>query len=313
MPTLPQLKTAIEKRAALRADTEALRLFHGETEGDPRISIESFAGHLWVYEWETAQPRVNAQELVTALKQLTEVKSVSWNFRPRGGKAHDEAIAFDGSPPSSVIVRELSSQYDIRFQQVRHAGLFLDHLPLRRWLEKPPLKLGRVINTFSYTGSLSMAAMRGGAEFVTTLDLSRPTIEWAKKNAELNGFSAEKMDFIYGDYFDWIPRLKKKGERFQTFIVDPPSFSRGDKKTFSTKTDLPALFDTAIEVLDPRGAYLIASVNSEFLTPDQFLVPIREAAARAKRSMQVVQELAADPVQFPNSNHLKGWIVRLRS
>ncbi len=313
MPTLPQLKTAIEKRAPLLNDTEALRIFHGETEGDPRISIESFAGHLWVYEWETAQPRVDQGLLVQELRSLMEVKSISWNYRPRGGKAHDEAVAIDGTPPASVIVRELSSKYDIRFQQVRHAGLFLDHLPLRRWLENPPMKLGRVINTFSYTGSLSMAAMQGGAEFVTTLDLSRPTIDWARKNAELNGFPAEKMNFIFGDYFEWLPRLKKRGELFQTFIVDPPSFSRGDKKTFSTKTDLPALFDAAIEMLDPKGAYLIASVNSEFLTPEQFLRSIREAAARAKRSLQIVQELVADPVQFPNSNHLKGWIVRLRA
>ena len=313
MPALSELKSAIAKRAPLAKDSEALRIYHGETEGDPRISVESFAGHLWVYEWETDRPRVNQAEWIQALRDSIDVQSISWNYRPRGGKAHDEAVGVYGEPPAAIEVRELSSRYEIRFQKMRHPGLFLDHLPLRRWLEHPPQKLGRVINTFSYTGSLSMAAMRGGAEFALTLDLSRPTIEWARRNAELNGFPAERMDFIYGDYFDWLPKLKKRGEVFQTFIVDPPSFSRSDKKNFSTKTDLPALFDAAVDVLDPKGAYLIASVNSEFLTPDQFLRAIRDSATRAKRSAQVVQELAADPVQFPNSNHLKGWIVRLRA
>src|SRR6202041_44691 len=142
----------------------------------------------------------------------------------------------------------------------KHPGLFLDHAPLRAWLKENSKGLN-VLNTFAYTGSLSVAAGVGGAKKVTTLDLSRPTLEWARENWELNRLAEKNSDFIFGDYFEWIPRLAKKNQLFDCVILDPPSFSRGKKGGFSTTKDLRTLHELALDCVAPEGV-LVTSINS---------------------------------------------------
>lgn len=179
-----------------------------------------------------------------------------------------------------------------------------------------------MLNTFAYTGSLSVACGKAGAAYVTTLDLSKPTIRWAEENWDANALPRDSARFIAGDAFDWLPRLRKKMERFDCIILDPPSFSRGPSGAFSTSQDLAALHELAFALLAP-GGHLVTSINSANVTRTKFLSEIHTAAKAsglAKEDLLIVREITQPPDTFPalapekdkdeESRYLKGWIFR---
>src|SRR6478609_4052570 len=179
----------------------------------------------------------------------------------------------------------------------------------------------RVLNTFAYTGSLSVAAGIGGAAHVTTLDLSKATMRWAEANGELNGLQGDRARWIAGDVFEWLPRLGKEIKQgkislYDMVIMDPPSFSRSEKGAFSTAKDLPQLHALALDIITP-GGLLITSINSAKISWEQFEKDILHAAKQCGRQLQVLKRLE-QPETFPNWLHeqaseryLKGYIFRV--
>jgi 23S rRNA G2069 N7-methylase RlmK/C1962 C5-methylase RlmI len=323
MSITKSLELAWKKRESRFATTEAIRVFHGP--GDAQgvfqaFAVEKFCDHYWIFEWDvggdspSALPAPQREDVLLLVEFLKSknAKSVVYLSRPKGKIPDPSAECLWGTPPEWVDIKENHAYFRIRFQNTRHPGLFLDHEPLRLWLETSgKLKNKRVLNTFSYTGSLSVACAMGGACFVKTLDLSKPTLAWARENWELNHLPAENADFIYGDYFEWLPRLHKKGERFDVVILDPPSFSRGTKGRFSTLKDLVPLHELALSVLNPEGL-LITSINSAKLSVSDFRKEIDIASQNQKRKLSVLRTLEAPSDSFPNAKYLKGWIFEAR-
>jgi 23S rRNA (cytosine1962-C5)-methyltransferase len=82
-----------------------------------------------------------------------------------------------------------------------------------------------ILNCFAYTCGFSLCAAKAGAR-TTSLDLSKKYLEWGKRNFALNGLDPAAHDFIYGDTFDWLRRLAKKGRAFDAVVLDPPTFSQ---------------------------------------------------------------------------------------
>ena len=161
-----------------------------------------------------------------------------------------------------------------------------------------------------------MACGKGGARSVTTVDLSKPTIEWAKVNGELNGLSADRMDYIFGDTFEWLAKFAKKQKRYDCVILDPPSFSR-DKKgsTFSTSRDLTRLHEGVLSVLEPGGT-IVTSINSANVPVDKYEQDLVASARKAKRDFQVIHRFDL-PETFPtglgqsrDQRYLNGFILR---
>jgi len=307
------------KQSGIFERTQALRVFHGagEGQGDSRFfAVDRFGDHYWVTEWEggLTAPRSNAQltQIVEFLKTLG-AQSVVGLSRPEKGVA-PEAKTFWGNPPSGRFeVHENQLKFWIQLGNTRHPGLFLDHEPLRRWLVGNVRGL-KVLNAFAYTGSLSVASGYGGARHITTLDLSQPSIRWANENAKLNNIEDARCRWIAGDVFEWLPRLKREKESYDCIILDPPSFSRGNKGRFSTSKDLPALHSLAMELLTPEGL-LITSINSANLNWKKYEADVLEAAT-AKKMRFRIQRTIDLPETFPtllgdeSSRYLKGWILQ---
>lgn len=309
------LEEAWGRRAAhdLLKKMGALRIFHGPGEGDrgsieSSFSIDQFGDHYWVTEWEGAEARAAVCDF---LKKRGAVSAVVLARPVRGVPA--TAVPILGDPPEEFQTRELWSPagngcFLIRFLNQRHPGLFLDHAPLRGWLYQNARRW-KVLNTFAYTGSLSVAAARGGAAHVTTLDLSKTTLAWAQRNWELNQLPADGARWIAGDYFEWLPRLKREGALFDCVILDPPSFSHGKKGVFSTAKDLVKLHALSLEVLAP-GGHLVTSINSAHVTTRKFEGEVTQACREQGRKFSIVRTLKL-PETFPVAeSYLKGWILR---
>lgn len=324
MPQAKELTSAWQRREQkqLFADTQALRVFHGPGEGTGILrsfAIDRFGDHYWVTRWdEGAEGQALAQDLAQALSMVAEflgnlgAASVVWLGRPEKGVPALPKVLLGKAPEVRFEVIEQGARFWIRLLETRHPGLFLDHAPLRLWL-KEHARGWRVLNTFAYTGSLSVACGLGAAAQVTTLDLSRPTIQWAQDNWQLNGLGPSAR-FIAGDVFEWLPRLRREGQVFDCVILDPPSFSRGKKATFSTAKDLKRLHELALDLL-PESGWLVTSINSANVSWSKYESDVM-AAAREKRIELRVARKIEQPESFPakpgspETSYLKGWVFK---
>lgn len=324
------LSAAWERRTdlALWEKSQALRVFHGPGEGQGLLdsfSIDRFGDQYWVTEWQSqshaGDPLPFSEGGRAAIRRFLEQKGAQAGVlleRPLQGLPPLPMVLLGQPTEERFAVQEGVARYWIQLLGARHPGLFLDHLPLREWLSQHSRGLN-CLNTFAYTGSLSIASAHGGASHVTTLDISKATIDWARANWSLNGFSEERGRFISGDVFEWLPRLKRQGERYDCVILDPPSFSRGKKGNFSTARDLSRLHELALELLTSRGV-LVTSINSASIPWKRFEADIGDALRRTGKAAKELKRLSL-PETFPTlpgpshevDRYLKGLIYQVSS
>jgi 23S rRNA (cytosine1962-C5)-methyltransferase len=219
--------------------------------------------------------------------------------------------------PEAFTVQENGVRYEMRFDQGYSVGLFLDQRDNRRRLLTghvasnfsllgSPVANPEVLNCFAYTCAFSVCAALGGAR-ATSLDLSKKYLDWGRRNFELNGLDPSAHDFIFGDVFDWLRRLGKKGRQFDCVLLDPPTFSRSKEHgDFRAERDYGTLAASAAAVLKPGGT-LFASTNAARLEPEVFLGQIRAALAGVGR--RVVQEHSVpQPPDFPVSREEPAYL-----
>jgi 23S rRNA (cytosine1962-C5)-methyltransferase len=154
-----------------------------------------------------------------------------------------------------------------------------------------------VLNTFAYTCGFSVAAALGGAR-VTSLDLSKKYLDWGRDNFTANGLDPAAHDFIFGDCFDWIRRLAKKGRRYHAVILDPPTFSQSKQSgVFRVQKDFGKLVTDALGVLE-SGGVLFASSNAANWPAEEFLASVRQAVAGSRRRI-LAEHYVPQPPDFP--------------
>ncbi len=140
------------------------------------------------------------------------------------------------------------------------AGLFLDQRANRAQVRNGGVQ--RLLNTFAYTCSFSLAAALAGAETVS-IDLSKKSLDRGRENFALNNIPSGTESghrFLAEDVLDVLPRLSRKGELFDAIILDPPTFSRGHKgRKFQVEQDFEALFLAALEVATPQARILLST------------------------------------------------------
>jgi 23S rRNA (cytosine1962-C5)-methyltransferase len=163
----------------------------------------------------------------------------------------------DPSLPLQTTVSEAGVRYGLDFSAGYSTGLFLDQRQNRAWVRRHAG--GRFLNTFSYTCSFSVCAALAGAETLS-VDLSRKSLSRGQLNFELNGLDPKKHRFFATDVRDSFPRLARKGERFDTIILDPPTFSTSHSKgRFRVEDDMGELVEAALEVAAPRARLLLST------------------------------------------------------
>lgn len=297
------LRTAIIDSKA----TDAFRLIHGASDGWPRWYVERLGDYLLS---QGESPLSNVQRAaLDALPRRIYHKTLSRYVR-RASATESSPQSVLGEPaPERFVVRENGVKFELSFKEGYSVGLFLDqrdnrhrfltgHVAAEFALHTPHSAL-RVLNTFAYTCGFSVCAALAGAH-TTSLDLSKKYLEWGKRNFALNGLNPALHDFIYGDTFDWLKRLMKKGRSFDVVILDPPTFSQSKASgVFRAEKDYGKLVAVALSALKPGGV-LFASTNAAGLAPEKFLDQIHQAIRDARR--EIIQEhYAPQPPDFPIS------------
>lgn len=174
----------------------------------------------------------------------------------------DAPILIDGPGNLDPVVQiqELGIQAGADFSAGYSVGWFCDQRENRRWLESG-IRPVKVLNCFAYTGAFSLTGVRAGA-VTTSVDLSKKSLQRARENFRRNGFDDRRHRFLADDVFQVLPRLARRGDRFDAIILDPPTFSRGASgRVFRAEDQLGELLAMAIEVSEP-GAWILISTNA---------------------------------------------------
>jgi 23S rRNA (cytosine1962-C5)-methyltransferase len=297
------LSQAFSQRAALPeiadGSTTAYRLVDGLGDGWPGVEIDCYGGHWVVQTREAAFPEMLRHTLPDGCR------SVWWKRLDQQDKQAPHCVL--GEPtPGPFAVWELGLNYEIDLTAGYSQGLFLDQRPQRARMMERLAAAGpgqRVLNLFAYTCAFSVAAASCGA-VTTSVDLSRPYLDWGKRNFALNGLDPEAHFLCRGDSFEWLRRFAKKGRTWDGIVVDPPTFSRNaDGKVFRVEHDFPSLTALCLEVLSP-GGWLLASTNHRGLTPPRFRALVEEGAALAGRRAASLQP-GKMPPDFTDAPYLK--------
>ncbi len=166
-------------------------------------------------------------------------------------------ITGDAAGPLLTTVAENGVRYGLDFGAGYSAGLFIDQRANRAYVRRAAPR--RLLNTFAYTCSFSVVAALTGAETVS-IDLSKKSIDRGRENFALNELDATKHRFYADDVLDVLPRLARKREQFDVIILDPPTFSRGNKgRRFQVEQDLETLLLAALEIAAPRAKILLST------------------------------------------------------
>lgn len=199
--------------------------------------------------------------------------------------------------PLNTVVTEGGVRYGLDFAAGYSHGLFLDQRANRAQLRL--LKPKRVLNTFAYTCSFTVVAGLEGAETLS-VDLSKKSLERGKQNLALNGISEAKHRFIADDAQELMPRLERKGERFDVIILDPPTFSRNDKgRLWQVEQHFEDLVNAALEVAMPKCAILLSTNCTKLDT----VALERRSRLCAKIKRRAVDYLRIAPqVDFPSGH-----------
>jgi 23S rRNA (cytosine1962-C5)-methyltransferase len=180
-------------------------------------------------------------------------------FLPKQNAERTAPVLLEGDPAGALtaIVTENGVRYGIDFAAGYSAGLFIDQRANRAFLRRFAPK--RLLNTFAYTCSFSVAAALAGAQTVS-IDLSKKSLSRGRDNFTLNELPVERHRFVAGDVLDFLPRLARRGEKFDAIVLDPPTFSRDNRgRRWQVENDLEDLLLRALELAAPNAAILISS------------------------------------------------------
>ncbi len=264
----PLLNASLEKRTAwLEAPhTRAFRLFEGYTEGLPGLRIEIFARTAVLFNLARPPQRLeSAVEQAAALlpRALPWLESILLKVRHAPQEADRRGKLLRGEKlPRRIEENGVRYALDLRLNQ--DAGFYVEMRALRAWLQARAAGW-KALNTFAYTGALGVAALAGGAQRVVQTDLKRRFLNLAKESCTLNGLPLRKEDFVSGDFFSVTARLRRKGERFDCVILDPPFFSRTSHGRVDAQGNYRALLNKVRPLVAP-GGWLVAVNNALYLS-----------------------------------------------
>lgn len=177
-----------------------------------------------------------------------------------------------GEEKTERIVPEGGLRFILNLTDYLDTGLFLDHR-ITRGMVREAAAGKRVLNLFCYTGSFSVYAAHGGADEVTSVDLSKTYINWAKRNMQYNKlYHPDKHDFIHDDVLEWLKNVPR--ERYDLIICDPPTFSNSKRMddNFDVQRDHVQLLKTLLRILTDDGQ-LFFSNNYRGFTLDRDAIP----------------------------------------
>jgi 23S rRNA (cytosine1962-C5)-methyltransferase len=309
-----RLQAAIARRAASGRGSDAMRLVHAESDGVPGLIVDRYADTLvvqilsagaerWRAFWGQALMRLTGAKAVYERSDV-EVRALE-GLAPRTGP-------LVGDVAGMVRISEDAIAYDVDLVNGQKTGFYLDQRD-NRALAAMLAADAEALNAFCYTGGFSLSALKGGARSVTSIDTSEEALALARRNVEINGLDAGRMEWLAADVFVQLRKFRDQGRKFGLIVLDPPKFAPTEKHVPNAARAYKDINLWAMKLLAP-GGHLLTFSCSGAVSPDLFQKIVAGAAADARVDLQIRKHLGAAldhpvSIHFPEGEYLKGlWL-----
>jgi 23S rRNA (cytosine1962-C5)-methyltransferase len=261
---------------ARRLNVSCYRIYDHDLPEFP-FAIELYEDRIYVAEYRRGHS-MSDEEHAQWLEQSFEIIGRVLNLpteniysRERKRLSHRESQQYEkqNSTFQFFKVEENGLKFLVNLSDYLDTGLFLDHRITREMVRKEANNR-RALNLFCYTGSFSVYAAAGEAAAVTSVDLSKTYLEWAKDNFVINKFKDEKkFHFIHADATQYLKALQPGS--FDLIIIDPPTFSNSKrmKDFFDVQRDHVELIKDALLALSENGIIYFSTNYSKFTLDEE--------------------------------------------
>lgn len=296
------------------------RQVHGEADGLPGLILDRYDDVL-VGQIGTAGLEVRKAELVAAIHAVHAPAALLWKSDGAGraleGLAEETLLPAGGRPVEHLRVQEGALRFEIPLAHAQKTGWFYDQRDNR---DRVDALLGvaivgqSMLDICSYQGGWALRALHAGAAHATCVDASADALAGCVHNAGLNGIAATRLQTLRGAAMDVLRELPDDA-RFGLVVADPPAFIKRRKDAQAGAIAYARLFAAAMRRVQ-HGGYLVACSCSHHYPAEALLDALRDAAARQRRALRVLAELAQGvdhPVHpaLPETRYLKGLLCAL--
>lgn len=307
----------IRKAYSLRKDlnkTAVCRLIFSEADYLPGLVVDKYGDYLVIQSTTAGIDRV----LPIIEKHLREL------FNPKGIYLRSDIPirtkeglelkkGFLGKPFEPIIkIEENGVKLEIDLENGQKTGYFLDQQENRCILGTFSADK-TILDCYSHTGGFALNALKNHAKFVTAVDISELATKQIKKNAELNNFI--NLEIVTEDVMRFLPELVEANKKYDIVVLDPPAFTKTKDSVKTAYNGYKKINQLAMQVVED-GGYLFTFSCSRYMTRTLFLEMLQEAAIKAKRRIQIIEERMQSKdhpmlLGSENSYYLKCFILRV--
>jgi len=300
------------RKPLLQTNTNSYRLLYGENDGLPglitdvydKVAVVKIYSAIWFPYLVDVLPLI---QKTTACETMVIRLSRNLMDKQNPGGLHDGQVVFGELKNQDVIFLEHGVRFSANVIHGHKTGHFLDHRNNRKRVGEMA-KGKTVLDVFSYSGGFSVHALVGGAQKVTSIDISAQALEMASKNADLNEFSGQHICMAV-DAFEGMQQLIDENKTYDLVIIDPPSFAKKASENARALGAYRRLAKLAIQLTAKQGELLLASCSSR-VSSDEFFQLNFEELENSRRKFKMMSKSFHDidhPVNpnFPEGAYLK--------
>ena len=312
-------------------DTNVFRMVHAEGDYLPGLVCDWYNGVLVMQAHSVGMHRLFPMLTSLFVDLLTPygLRSVFDKSSATVASASADGFIY-GPEPLEWEISESGNRLLINFYEGQKTGFFVDQRENRSLVQQLS-RNHRVLNCFGYTGGFSLAALRGGAEYVETVDISKKAIDLCNRNVALNfgpnahhqGTVADVLQYLgQRDNKSTSPQEKRQPlvdsltcRPVDFIILDPPAFAKNHRSLQQGLKGYRAINQRAMEAL-PAGGLLMTFSCSQAVSKEDFQTMVFTAAMNAHRRVRIVRQLphAMDhpvSIHHPEGEYLKGLLLQV--
>ena len=306
-----RIEQAVAYRNSLEIDATAYRVIHGEADLMPSLIVDRYGDYLVLQTLSQGTDRLLPDITRLLVETLHPAGILARNDpKVRALEGLEQRVdVVHGAVPDLIRVRDGRVTYSIDPYRGQKTGLFLDQRENR--LAALHYARGRLLDAFSYHGGFALT-LAPSCEQVLAVDISKDAVAQIGMNARENGLTNVEARAM--NVFDELRELERRGERFDTIVLDPPAFAKSRSAVAKALSGYKEINLRALKILSP-GGFLITCTCSYNVSESDFAEVIAAAATDAHADIVVVEKRmqARDhPVLMtvPETYYLKCFIVR---
>jgi 23S rRNA (cytosine1962-C5)-methyltransferase len=315
-----RIRAAVRYRERVVADSNAYRVVFSEADFLPGLIVDRYDYVLSVQILTQAMDAEAVREAVigTLLEELKPagiVERVDARIRELEQLRVRKSGLLWGEKSSSVIAMNTTTNgaapAGVRFHfdgmEGQKTGAFLDQR--ENYAAAAKYARGEALDVFCYQGGFALH-LAAKCSSVTGVDSSRPALEVAEKNAQLNG---REVEWIEGNAFDLLKEYATDKRQYDTIVLDPPAFAKSKHDLENAMRGYKELNLRALKMLRPGGVLVTCSCSFH-VSAQGFAEMVTEAAVDAHRAARILEsrgQAKDHPVLLgvPETGYLKCLIV----